>query len=104
MGQHKLSRRGLLGGAAAGGAMLAIGGLGEAAGAATLSGGLPSTVDVAVVGGGLAAWSRHGSSSRRAGTSSGSRPATMAAAGNETHPGTFERAGECAAAEVMVLV
>lgn len=48
-----LSRRGLLGGAAAGGAILAIGGLGEAAEAASSAGTLPAKVDVVVVGGGL---------------------------------------------------
>jgi monoamine oxidase len=53
MAEHGLSRRGLLSGAAAGGAILAIGGLGEAAEAATTSGSLPSSVDVVVVGGGL---------------------------------------------------
>ena len=53
MAEHGLSRRGLLSGAAAGGAILAIGGLGEAAEAATTSGSLPSSVDVLVVGGGL---------------------------------------------------
>ena len=53
MAEHGLSRRGLLGGAAAGGAILAIGGLGEAAEAATTSGSLPTSVDAVVVGGGL---------------------------------------------------
>ncbi len=53
MAEHGLSRRGLLSGAAAGGAILAIGGLGEAAEAATTSGSLPSSVDVVVIGGGL---------------------------------------------------
>ena len=53
MAEHGLSRRGLLSGAAAGGAILAIGGLGEAAEAATTSGSLPSNVDVVVIGGGL---------------------------------------------------
>ncbi|WP_082530754.1 flavin monoamine oxidase family protein [Aeromicrobium sp. Root344] len=53
MAEHGLSRRGLLSGAAAGGAILAIGGLGEAAEAATTSGSLPASVDVVVVGGGL---------------------------------------------------
>jgi len=53
MAEHGLSRRGLLSGAAAGGAILAIGGLGEAAQAATTSGTLPASVDVVVVGGGL---------------------------------------------------
>jgi monoamine oxidase len=54
MGEKQgLSRRGLLGGAAAGGAMLAFGGLGEAAEAATSSGSLPASVDVVVVGGGI---------------------------------------------------
>ncbi|KAA1399217.1 flavin monoamine oxidase family protein [Aeromicrobium ginsengisoli] len=53
MAEHGLSRRGLLSGAAAGGAILAIGGLGEAAEAATTSGSLPTSVDVVVVGGGL---------------------------------------------------
>ncbi len=53
MAEHGLSRRGLLSGAAAGGAILAIGGLGEAAEAATTSGSLPTSVDAVVVGGGL---------------------------------------------------
>ena len=53
MAEHGLSRRGLLGGAAAGGAILAIGGFGEAAEAATTAGSLPASVDVVVVGGGL---------------------------------------------------
>ena len=48
-----LSRRGLLGGAAAAGAMLAIGGVESSAEAATTSGGLPASVDVVVVGAGL---------------------------------------------------
>jgi monoamine oxidase len=51
--QQGVSRRGLLGTAVAGGAVLAIGGLGQAAEAATSSGALPKTVDVVVVGGGL---------------------------------------------------
>ena len=53
MAEQGMSRRGLLGGAAAGGAMLAIGGLGDMAQAATTSGSLPANVDVVVVGGGL---------------------------------------------------
>ena len=53
MAEHGLSRRGLLSGAAAGGAILAIGGLGEAAEAATTSGSLPTSADAVVVGGGL---------------------------------------------------
>lgn len=51
--QQGVSRRGLIGGAVAGGAVLAIGGLGQAAEAATSSGKLPKKVDVVVVGGGL---------------------------------------------------
>ncbi len=53
MAEQGLSRRGLLGGAVAGGTMLAIGGLGEAAEAASKSGALPKKVDVVIVGGGL---------------------------------------------------
>jgi monoamine oxidase len=48
-----ISRRGLIGGAAAGGAAFALGGLGTAASAATTSGSLPSKVDVVVVGAGI---------------------------------------------------
>ncbi|GAA3531435.1 FAD-dependent oxidoreductase [Aeromicrobium panaciterrae] len=53
MAEHNVSRRGLLGGAVAGGTMLAIGGLTQTAEAATSSGALPTSVDVVVVGGGL---------------------------------------------------
>ena len=48
-----ISRRGLIGGAAAGGAAMAFGGLGQPATAATTSGSLPGTVDVVVVGAGI---------------------------------------------------
>ena len=53
MAEQNLSRRGLIGGAVAGGTMLAIGGLGQSAEAATSSGALPKTVDVVIVGAGL---------------------------------------------------
>ncbi len=48
-----ISRRGLIGGAAVGGAAFAFGGLGQAATAASTSGSLPKTVDVVVVGAGI---------------------------------------------------
>jgi monoamine oxidase len=51
--QQGVSRRGLISGAVAGGAVLAIGGVGQAAEAATSTGSIPKTVDVVVVGGGL---------------------------------------------------
>ena len=54
MTEQRISRRGLLGSAAAGGAVLAVNGLGlSSAEAATTSGSLPASVDVVVVGGGL---------------------------------------------------
>ncbi|MGA9102327.1 flavin monoamine oxidase family protein [Aeromicrobium sp.] len=49
----RISRRGLIGGAAAGGAALAFGGLTQPAQAASTSGSLPGTVDVVVVGAGI---------------------------------------------------
>ncbi len=54
MSDQRISRRGLLGTAAAGGAVLAVNGLGlSTAEASTSSGSLPASVDVVVVGGGL---------------------------------------------------
>jgi monoamine oxidase len=53
MGEQQVSRRGLLGAATAGGAVLALGGLGRTAEAATTSGSLPRSVDVVVVGAGI---------------------------------------------------
>jgi monoamine oxidase len=51
--QSGISRRGLIGGAAAGGAALAFGGLPSSAQAASTSGSLPGSVDVVVVGAGI---------------------------------------------------
>ena len=48
-----ISRRGLIGGAVAGGAVLAFGGLRQPVSAASSSGSLPSSVDVVVVGAGI---------------------------------------------------
>src|SRR5688572_17312255 len=53
MEQAGISRRTLIGGAAAGGALFALGGLTRSATAATTSGALPRSVDVLVVGAGI---------------------------------------------------